>query len=102
MFLFDSHHNKFFLQSIQKDKMKSVTVTKLRRNFSQIMKLAQKEDVYLTKYNKVILVLIGYERYKNYTNSCSEDCLDLFGSLRDDEGIEEPEDLPLEKEDFSV
>ena len=82
--------------------MKNVTFTKLRRNVSQIMKLAQKEDVFLTKNNKVILVLIGYKRYKNYTISCSEDCLDLFGSLKESEGIEEPEDLPLEKEDFSV
>lgn len=82
--------------------MKSVTITELRRNFSQILKLAQKEVVYLTKHNKVILVLIGYERYKNYTNSCSKDFLDLFGSLKESEGIEEPEDLPLEKEDFSV
>ncbi len=82
--------------------MKKVTVTNLRRNFSQIMKLAQKEDIYLTKYNKVILVLIAFERYQNYINICSKDCLNLIGSIKEGEGIEEPEDLPLEKEDFSV
>ena len=78
--------------------MKKVTVTNLRRNFSQIMKLAQKEDIYLTKYNKVICVLIAFERYQNYINSCPKYCLDI----KESEGIEKPEDLPLEREDFSV
>ena len=44
-------------------KMLKITITELRKNFDYYLSLANKEEIYVTKYGKTISVMTPPEQY---------------------------------------
>ena len=65
----------------------SITATELKVNLSKYLELAEKEDIYITQYGKVVAKLTN--PYQNKVDTAKS----LFGSMPNTITLEEAKDM---------
>ncbi len=65
----------------------SITATELKVNLSKYLELAEKEDIYITQYGKVVAKLTN--PYQSKVDTAKS----LFGSMPDTITLEEAKDM---------
>lgn len=69
----------------------TITVTELKRNLGKYLSLARKEDIYITKYGKIIAILLDSNEEKVSIAKS------LLGILSDEITLEEAREERLSK-----